>query len=234
MDTTTEGMEQGRRRDPHHTEQRRRPSGEPPALPHELGRSGKFFLLSLLYFVRVSAAFLVFPSLESVFERWDHTRQLWVTDLRTPGLTRVMLVVNGLTSSWTIRVIRWSVILALVVFRRWRHLFVFLGALIITEIVAYNASSIIARPRPLGIPILTGWQGYSMPSRPMASVAVSAVGAMYALIVAGKPRSIAKWAIWIVLVILGLARVYLGVDHATDVVMGAVFGVGGRVRRVCL
>jgi tRNA A-37 threonylcarbamoyl transferase component Bud32 len=122
-------------------------------------------------------------------------------------------------------VIRWSVILALVVFRRWRHLFVFLGALIVTEIVAYNASSIIARPRPLGIPILTGWQGYSMPSRPMASVAVSAVGAMYALIVAGKPRSIAKWVIGIVLVILGLARVYLGVDHATDVVMGAVFGV---------
>ncbi|HJX75482.1 MAG TPA: phosphatase PAP2 family protein, partial [Gaiella sp.] len=225
MDARTEGIERGRPRDHGHPEPRRRPSGEPPALPHELGRSGKFFLLLVLYFVLVITAFLVFPSLESVFERWDHTRQRWVTDLRTPGLTRVMLVINGLTSSWTIRVIRWSVILALVVFRRWRHLFVFLGALIVTEIVAYNASSIIARPRPLGIPILTGWQGYSMPSRPMAGVAVSVVGAMYALIVAGKPRSIAKWVIGIVLVILGLARVYLGVDHATDVVMGAVFGV---------
>jgi membrane-associated phospholipid phosphatase/tRNA A-37 threonylcarbamoyl transferase component Bud32 len=225
MDARTEGIEGGRPRDHGHPEPRRRPSGEPPALPHELGRSGKFFLLLVLYFVLVITAFLVFPSLESVFERWDHTRQLWVTDLRTPGLTRVMLVINGLTSSWTIRVIRWSVILSLVVFRRWRHLFVFLGAVIVTEIVAYNASSIIARPRPLGIAILTGWQGYSMPSRPMASVAVSAVGAMYALIVAGKPRSIAKWVIGIVLVILGLARVYLGVDHATDVVMGAVFGV---------
>ena len=187
MDARTDGIERGRPRDHDHPEPRRRPSGEPPALPHELGRSGKFFLLLVLYFVLVITAFLVFPSLESVFERWDHTRQLWVTDLRTPGLTRVMLVVNGLTSSWTIRVIRWSVILALIVFRRWRHLFVFLGAIIVTEIVAYNASSIIARPRPLGIPILTGWQGYSMPSRPMASLAVSAVGAMYALIVAGKP-----------------------------------------------
>ena len=225
MDTTTEGMEQGRRRDPDHPEARRRPSGEPPALPHELGRSGKFFLLLVLYFVVVISAFLVFPSLESVFERWDHTRQQWVTDLRTPGLTRVMLVVNGLTSSWTIRVIRWSVILGLIVFRRWRHLFVFLGAIIVTEIVAYNASSIIARPRPLGIAILTGWQGYSMPSRPMAGLAVSAVGAMYALIVAGHPRSIAKWAIGVVLVMVGLARLYLGVDHATDIVMGAVFGV---------
>jgi membrane-associated phospholipid phosphatase/tRNA A-37 threonylcarbamoyl transferase component Bud32 len=225
MDATTEGIEQSRSKGHPHPEQRRRPSGEPPALPHKLGRSGKFFLALVLYFVVAITAFLVFPSLESVFERWDHTRQLWITDLRTPGLTRVMLVVNGLASSWTIRLIRWGVILALIVFRRWRHLFVFLGAIIVTEIVAYNASSIVARPRPLGIPILTGWQGYSMPSRPMAGLAVSAVGAMYALIVAGKPRSIAKWAIWIVLVILGLARVYLGVDHTTDVVMGAVFGV---------
>jgi membrane-associated phospholipid phosphatase/tRNA A-37 threonylcarbamoyl transferase component Bud32 len=225
MDATTEGIEQGRSKGHAHSGQRRRPSGEPPALPHKLGRSGKFFLALVLYFVVAITAFLVFPSLETIFERWDHTRQLWITDLRTPGLTRVMLVVNGLASSWTIRLIRWGVILALIVFRRWRHLFVFLGALIVTEIVAYNASSIIARPRPLGIPILTGWQGYSMPSRPMASLAVSAVGAMYALIVAGKPRSIAKWAIWIALVILGVARVYLGVDHTTDVVMGAVFGV---------
>jgi len=225
MDATTEGIEQGRSRRPAHPGQRRRPSGEPPALPHELGRSGKFFLLLVLYFVIAITAFLLFPSLESVFERWDHTRQLWITDLRAPGLTRVMLVVNGLASSWTIRLIRWGVILGLIVFRRWRHLFVFLGAIILTEIVAYNASSIIARPRPLGIPILTGWQGYSMPSRPMAGLAVSAVGAMYALIVAGKPRSIAKWLIWIVLVILGVARVYLGVDHTTDAVMGAVFGV---------
>src|SRR4030095_14343407 len=184
MDARTEGIERGRPRDRGHPEPRRRPSGEPPALPHELGRSGKFFLLLVLYFVVVISAFLVFPSLESVFERWDHTRQQWVTDLRTPGLTRVMLVVNGLTSSWTIRVIRWSVILARFVCRRGRPLFVFLAALIVTEIVAYNASSIIARPRPLGIPILTGWQGYSMPSRRMASGAGSGVGGTYAPVAA--------------------------------------------------
>ena len=205
--------------------QRRRPSGEPPALPHELGRSGKFLLLMLLYFVLVLTGFLVFPSLEGVFERLDHGRQVRITDLRSPGLTRVMLAVNGLASSWSIRLLRWGVIIGLVVFRRWRHLLVFLGAIILTEIVAYNASTLIARPRPLGIEILTGWQGYSMPSRPLAGLAVSAVGATYALIVAGRPRSIAKWVIGIVLVILVFARVYLGVDHTTDAVMGGVFGI---------
>jgi tRNA A-37 threonylcarbamoyl transferase component Bud32/membrane-associated phospholipid phosphatase len=228
MDTTggTSGVEQRRRtRVDDHAGQRRRPSGEPPALPHELGRSGKFLLLMLLYFVLVLTGFLLFPSLEGVFERLDHGRQVRITDLRSPGLTRVMLAVNGLASSWSIRLLRWGVIIGLVVFRRWRHLLVFLGAIILTEIVAYNASTLIARPRPLGIEILAGWQGYSMPSRPLAGLAVSAIGASYALIVAGRPRSIAKWVIGIVLAILAFARVYLGVDHTTDAVMGAVFGI---------
>jgi tRNA A-37 threonylcarbamoyl transferase component Bud32/membrane-associated phospholipid phosphatase len=228
MDGTggTRGVEQqGRTRVDDHAGQRRRPSGEPPALPHELGRSGKFLLLMLLYFVLVLTGFLVFPSLEGVFERLDHGRQVRITDLRSPGLTRVMLAVNGLASSWSIRLLRWGVIIGLVVFRRWRHLLVFLGAIILTEIVAYNASTLIARPRPLGIEILTGWQGYSMPSRPLAGLAVSAVGASYALIVAGRPRSIAKWVIGIVLATLVFTRVYLGVDHTTDAVMGAVFGI---------
>ena len=179
----------------------------------------------LLYFVLVLTGFLLFPSLEGVFERLDHGRQVRITDLRSPGLTRVMLAVNGLASSWSIRLLRWGVIIGLVVFRRWRHLLVFLGAIILTEIVAYNASTLIARPRPLGIEILAGWQGYSMPSRPLAGLAVSAIGASYALIVAGRPRSIAKWVIGIVLAILAFARVYLAVDHTTDAVMGAVFGI---------
>jgi len=222
----TRGVEQGRRTSvDDHGGQRRRPSGEPPALPHELGRSGKFFLLMLLYFVLALTGFLLFPPLEGVFERLDHGRQVRITELRGPGLTQVMLVVNGLAYSWTIRVLRWGVILGLVVFRRWRHLFVFLGAIILTEIVAFNASTVIARPRPLGIEILTGWQGYSMPSRPVAGLAVSAVGATYALIVAGRPRSIAKWVVGVVLGILVFARVYLGVDHSSDAVIGAVFGV---------
>jgi membrane-associated phospholipid phosphatase/tRNA A-37 threonylcarbamoyl transferase component Bud32 len=207
----------------------RRPSGEPPPLPRELGRSGKLFLLLLAYFVLATVGFLVFPTVEQFFEKWDHTRLLWITDHREPWLTDLSKVVDVLAAAWTIRVLRWGVILALVVFRRWRHLFVFLGALIVTEIVTYNASLLIARPRPLAIPILAGWQGYSMPSRPVAGFAVTAVGLAYALVVPGRPRSIAKWTIGIALLALGLARVYLAVDHPSDVVAAAIFGVAVAV-----
>jgi membrane-associated phospholipid phosphatase/tRNA A-37 threonylcarbamoyl transferase component Bud32 len=211
------------------TEPHRRPSGEPPPLPRELGRSGWLFLFMLGYFALATVGFLLFPTVQQFFERWDHTRQLWLTDLRRPWLTDVSLVVNGLAAAWTIRVLRWSVILGLIVFRRWRHLLVFLGAIIVTEIVTYSSSNVIARPRPLGIPILAGWEGYSMPSRPVAGLAVTAVGLAYTLVVPGRPRSTAKWVIGVALVAVGLARVYLAVDHPSDVVAGGIFGVAVAV-----
>ena len=207
----------------------RRPSGEAPPLPRELGRSGRVFLILLAYFVVAAIGFLIFPSVEQFFEKWDHTRQLWIVNHRAPWLTDVSKVVNGLASAWSIRILRWGVILALVVVRRWRHLFVFLGAVIVTEVITYNSSLLLARPRPLGIPILAGWDGYSMPSRPVAGLAVTAVGLTYALIVPGRSRSIAKWVIGFFLVAVGLARVYLGVDHPSDAVAAAIFGVAVAV-----
>ena len=234
MATTREGTGAAGRRPPgvrflSETRPHRRPSGEPPPLPRELGRSGKLFLLLLGYFVVATIGFLVFPTVEQFFEKWDHTRLLWVTNHREPWLTDVSELVNLLAAAWTIRVLRWAVILTLVVFRRWRHLIVFLGAVIVTEIITYNSSQLIARPRPLGVPILAGWEGYSMPSRPVAGLAVTAVGLAYTLVVPGRPCSIAKWTIGAVLLALGLARVYLAVDHPSDVVAGAIFGVAMAV-----
>ena len=198
-------------------------------MPRELGRSGRLFLILLAYFVVATIGFLIFPTVEQFFEKWDHTRQLWVVNHRAPWLTDVSQVVNGLASAWSIRILRWAVILALVLVRRWRHLFVFLAAIIVTEIVTYNSSLLIARPRPLGIPILAAWNGYSMPSRPVAGLAVTAVGVAYVLIVPGSGRSIAKWVIGAVLVAVGFARVYLGVDHPSDVVAASIFGIAVAV-----
>jgi tRNA A-37 threonylcarbamoyl transferase component Bud32 len=68
-----------------------------------------------------------------------------------------------------------------------------------------------------------------MPSRPAAGLAVTLVGAAYAIIVPGRSRFAAKWVIGVVLGVVVLARVYLGVDHPTDAGAGAVFGVAVAV-----
>ena len=203
----------------------RRPSGQPPPLPRELGRSGRFWLLVLGYIVLTVVGVAVFSPMERLFEGWDTERLRWVIALRTPWLTHGMLAVNLLASSWTIRVLRWSTIAALVGFRRWRHLLVFLGSILVLEIVAYQISILLLRPRPFGVRPLAGWQGFSMPSRPLASLAVTLTGIVYALVVQGRPREIAKWVIGAVLALAFFSRVYLAVDQPTSAGFGAILGV---------
>jgi len=202
----------------------RRPSGQPPPLPHHLGRSGKLWLQLSLYVVAVTGLALFGP-FQKIFEQFDTERLRWMATLRSNWLTNVMLVVNGTASTWTIRALRWATILTLVGFRRWRHLFVFLGATLAFEFVALQISEITQRPRPLGVTILAGWQGFSMPSRPMGGLAVTLVGMAFALVVAGRPRYLAKVAIVVVLALVFLARLYLAVDQPTSAGFGTVLGV---------
>ena len=107
---------------------------------------------------------------------------------------------NVLTASWVIRLLRWGTFAALIGFRRWRHLFVFIGAIIVLELLTYQMGLGIGRARPLGVTILTSWTGYSTPSQPVASLAITLIGMAYTLVVPGKHRYQAKWAIGIILV----------------------------------
>jgi serine/threonine-protein kinase RIO1 len=203
---------------------RRRPSGEPPPLPRELGGSGKFLLLMVAYFASVLLGVLFFAPFERLFERWDTERMRWLASIRTDALTEWMLAIGLLASRWSIRILRWSAFLGLVVFRRWRHLLVFVGAIVAVEIITYQTALFIARPRPLGIDILGPWTGFSMPSRPLAGLAVTLVGISYSFIPSGRWRYRSKWVIAVVLAVLSLSSVYLATEQPTSAAFGAIFG----------
>ncbi len=204
---------------------RRRPSGEPPPLPRDIGRSGRFLLFMVVYFAAVLIGTLAFSPLERLFERFDAQRTKLFVDIRTGWLTNVALAVNILASRWTIRILRWSTILTLIAFRRWRHLAVFVGAILTTEVIAYQTSLFMARPRPLGVESLAPWNGYSMPSGPLAGLAVTLTGITYSILTHGRARYLAKWFIAGTLLAVVFARIYLGVDQMTSAGFGAVFGV---------
>ncbi|MGH2652351.1 MAG: phosphatase PAP2 family protein, partial [Actinomycetota bacterium] len=204
---------------------RRRPSGEPPPLPRELGRSGKFWIVMVVYFVLTLIGVVLFQPLANLFDQVDAFRLRTLAMLRTEWLTDTTLLVNLLASRWTIRILRWGTIIAFIVFRRWRHLLVFLGAVLVAELVAYQISILLGRVRPLGIEILGPWVGYSMPSRPLVGFVATIVGIAYSLVVPGRPRSIAKWVCGAFILPLVLARVYLAVDHPTDAAFGAIMGI---------
>ena len=204
---------------------RRRPSGEAPPLPRELGRSGKFWLFMAVSLVAAVIGVVVFEPLERVFERRDAAILRWFASWRSGPVTEIMTILALLTSRWVIRSLRWATIAALIVVRRWRHLLVLIAALSVEGALSYLLAQALERPRPLDAWIIGPWQGFSMPSIPVSGLAVTLIGITYSLIPHGRGRDAAKWATAGLLLIAGIARVYLGADHATGAVFGAVLGV---------
>jgi membrane-associated phospholipid phosphatase len=204
---------------------RRRPTGEPPPLPRHLGRSGVFWLVMVGYFLITIVGVVMFEPLEAFYGEIDTAVMDSIEDVRSEPLVDTATVVDVLASRWTIRILRWSTILALIVFRRWRHLLVFIVALLVLEFVVYQMALSIARPRPFDVPILGSWMGFAMPSQALAGLGVTLLGMLYSLVPHGRSRDIGKWVAGGVLGILMLSRWVLGVENPSDSLFGAVFGV---------
>ncbi|MGZ8635600.1 MAG: phosphatase PAP2 family protein [Actinomycetota bacterium] len=203
----------------------RRPSGAPPPLPHEIGRTGRMLLTLVAAGVLATLAALLIGSSASLIERMDSAFLRSVARMRTDLVTDAMQFIDGLASRWPLRALRWGTILALVVVKRWRHLVVFVAALIMVEFVTYGMSIGVGRARPFGVEVLTDWNGFAFPSRPIAGLAVTLFGMAYALVPQGPGRYRAKWACAAIIGLVWIARTYLAVDHLTDLVFGVLVGV---------
>ena len=213
-------------RGPRGAGRRRRPSGEPPPLPRQLGVSGRVWIALAASLPAVVGVLLAYGALGVAFDRWDSAILRQVAVLRRGWLTTLMVGVNAvLVSRWTIGILRLGTMAALVGLRRWRHLVIFLGCVVAVGLAAFQLAIFQARVRPLGVTIIGGWDGFSFPAPQVAALAVTLVGMVYALLPPGRPRSRGKWAVGAILLLLGLARMYLAVDNPSDLVAGVVLGV---------
>jgi membrane-associated phospholipid phosphatase/tRNA A-37 threonylcarbamoyl transferase component Bud32 len=164
-------------------------------------------------------------AITSPFERLDTAILRTIEDWRTASLTSVMRALHALGSDWTIRLLAWTAIIVPLLFKRARHALVFIGAFLVVKSITGALAVLIHRPRPLDVEIIGGWEGFAHPSRPVASLSLVLLGIIYALIPHGSWRQLAKWAAGALIVLLGVARLYLAVDHPTDVVIGVIIGV---------
>jgi hypothetical protein len=126
-------------------------------------------------------------------------------------------------------VLGWATILVLLVVRRFRHLFVFLGAFyLVQELAWYLATGIldVASPlRPAGIAVL-GLAGPSAyPLAPVAALTARLVGMLYALIPQGRIRQVGKAVAAAIVAVVALARMYLAIDTPTGVLVAVIIGV---------
>ena len=194
---------------------RRRPSGTPDPLPRELRASGRAWALAALLVIAVWAALDVWSQTSVWWTRRDLDILTWFESIRTGTLTAFAEAGHALGSVWAYRTIRWAVIGALVLFKRWRHLIAFLGAVIGVQWIVTTIGTVLGRSRPLGIDIIGDWEGFAHPSLPVAALTASLVGAALSLIPHGSWRTRALYGSSLAALILGVSRMYLGVDHPT-------------------
>jgi tRNA A-37 threonylcarbamoyl transferase component Bud32 len=204
---------------------RRRPSGEAPPLPRALNTTGRYWLAATGLVLVVWVAALMNSRTNDYILAFDQRLLGWTAALRTPLLTDVMLAVHALGSHWTIRILFWSTILVLLLVRRFRHLFVFLGTTLLVIAVSTVMAYLLVRPRPYGIEILGDWTMFANPSRPVAVFTAILVGMLYVLLPQGKARQLAKWGVVCLVAALGVARIYLAVDSPSDVLIATIIGV---------
>src|SRR5205085_4362178 len=129
---------------------RRRPTGAPPPLPRKLGTSGKVWLVLMLAFVVWVPIALALDPVLRFTDRGDVRFLRSVARLRTPWLTDIAVRGDRLGTGWTLTIVSVGLIVALVVFRRWRHLLTFLGSLAVLELVGGTLLQHFSRPRPNG------------------------------------------------------------------------------------
>ncbi|HET6954690.1 MAG TPA: phosphatase PAP2 family protein, partial [Acidimicrobiales bacterium] len=220
-----EGTERERRIRIARQRRRRRPTGAAPPLPRHLGRAARTWLALLGLLVLWLAILLASPTARHATSVADTAVLRVLASARTDWLTDLARFVDRLITGWTRTVVALAVLVALMVFKRWRHLFTYLGSIVVVELVAMGLFQALARPRPYDVTIVGRWAGYSAPSAPVLVLAAVLVAIIHGLVPAGRARGRAQAVAAAVLAVAALARLYLGIDHPFDVLLGVALGI---------
>ena len=225
---TVDDMSRGR---PGREARRRRPSGAPPPLPHDLRRTGVGWLVAATAAV-IAAALIFHNGVRGVAINViivDDTIVRWMSNVDLPGIDGVARGVSYAASWWTIQLTILVLDVALIVFRRWRLLVIYLVVSQVAQLVAARLYDVATLPRPFGVPLRGSWGGWSMPSIQMLALAGLWVVALYTLVPEGRIRNRLKWVLAIVVALVAVARLHLGVDPPSAIVVGVLIGVSFAV-----
>jgi tRNA A-37 threonylcarbamoyl transferase component Bud32 len=203
----------------HRTGRRRRPSGAPPPLPRKIGASGTGWAIAAVVLLVWAVLAVRVDWVGRVTDRADSWVLRQIADVRAGWLTDVADVVEGV-GSWSAVAVGLPLIVAIMVFKRWRHLFTYVGAIFVVEIIGEWLYFDYARPRPFGVTTIGSWSGYSFPAPTVAITALVVIGVTYTLVVPGRARNIAKVAGAVFLAVFAAAELYLATYHPFDIAVG--------------
>jgi len=203
---------------------RRRPSGEPPPIPHELNRAAVTAVVAFCAFALIWLWVFLSDQPAIWITRFDLRLMRPIVEHRIDGLDPVMEWINEFGTNWLSVVVGWIALIGALVTRRVRHAVLLIASLALSASIVNLVAAQIMRPRPLGFEIRGEWQGFAQPSRPVALVAAALVACSLCL-VPKRRRRVADVVTAGILVVFGIAQVYVAVDHPTDVLAGATVGI---------
>jgi tRNA A-37 threonylcarbamoyl transferase component Bud32 len=206
---------------------RRRPTGAAPPLPYRLQTSGIGWLVAAL--VLIGLTLVIFgrglrgPAVTATVI--DDAVVSWLAGLVSPGLVVPLRGVARISSWWVLYTAYYGLALALLVLRRWRHLVLWLVVVQLEIWLTFGLAAITQRPRPFGVELQTSWGGWALPSMPITILTAALLAVLYTLVPEGRWRNTGKWLAATVIALAAVARIALGVDAPTDVLVGVGIGV---------
>jgi tRNA A-37 threonylcarbamoyl transferase component Bud32 len=206
---------------------RRRPTGAAPPLPYRLQTSGVGWLVASVVLIGLTLA---------VFARGlrgpavaitviDDAVVHWLAGLVGPGLVAPLRGLARIASWWVLYTLWFGLILALLILRRWRHLLLWLVVVQLGSWLTFGLAAIARRPRPFGVDLRTSWGAWAMPSVQVAYLTAGLMTVLYTLVPEGRWRNTGKRVAAGLITLAALARIALGVDAPTDVLVGVGIGV---------
>jgi membrane-associated phospholipid phosphatase len=132
----------------------------------------------------------------------------WLAGVNAPGLLPTMRTVAELSSWPAVNVLLWGLLLTLLIL-----------------LIQYEVAPLVQRSRPFGVEFRTDWTAWALPSELVAALVVTLMGLVYGLVPEGRWRQRGKWIATGLVAMVGLARVYLGVEAPTDVLVAVAVGV---------
>ncbi len=167
---------------------------------------------------------------------WDRPISQFVVDLRTPWLDRVVRRVSWMGSTKVVFPV--AALAALASWRRCPRLAIAIVVIALARpLTEFALKELVGRERPAGFRLVNG-TGPSFPSGHPLAIAAS-WGLLPLVVALYTRRRLVWWAVaisvWVLAVLVGMSRVWLGVHYATDVfaaLLLATLGVAGAERFV--
>jgi tRNA A-37 threonylcarbamoyl transferase component Bud32 len=190
---------------------RRRPSGEPPALPRGPQAIGWAWVGGIVLVLGIVAS-LAFAASGEV-TGFDRATLDAFAELRTPARTDAAEALHVSTALALIMALRVGTALVLAFVKRYRHLVVFLATIVLTDWLVVNLLS-VPLPRPT-VPVLADPGTFAFPSRSIAAIAVTLTAIVAVLVPPGRARLPLRVLAHALIALVVLVELYLAADYPT-------------------